>query len=99
MSGEGVVYNDSGWGEVPPRVPKRHYSRTAFWLVKVLMLVVFLMWYANFHREAGRQEALKMKLVQRIISDQSYCYNGTFWPITEFDTKKLRFRVKKEAVQ
>lgn len=72
------------------------YSRTAFWIVKVLMVIFMATWLASAEREAGRQEILSKKPVQMVLSDAPYCWNGSYYPIVEFNFKKLSFRVKKE---
>ena len=72
------------------------YSRTAFWLVKVPMLIFLATWLVSASKEAGRQEILSKKPVQMVLSDAPYCWNGSYYPIVEFNYKKLSFRVKKE---
>jgi len=75
------------------------YSRTAFWIVKVLMLLCLATWLHNISKEAGRQEILSKKPVQRVLSDAPYCWNGSYYPIVDFNYRKMLMKVKKEPLE
>jgi len=73
------------------------YSRTAFWLVKVLMLLGIATWLVSASKEAGRQEILSKKPVQMVLGETPYCWNGSYYPVVDFDYKRLTMKVKKET--
>ncbi len=72
------------------------YSRTAFWTVKIIGLLALTVWLWNVAKEAGRQEILQKPLVQRVMSDAPFCWNGSYYPIVEFNYKKMTMKVRKE---
>lgn len=74
------------------------YSRTAFWIIKVLMLFAVATWLVSASKEAGRQEILSKKPVQLVLGETPYCWNGSYFPIVEFNPKKMTMRVKKASL-
>lgn len=71
------------------------YTRTVLWIVKIPMLFFMAMWLVSISKEAGRQEILSKRPVQLVLSDASYCWNGSYYPVVDFNYRKLVFHVKK----
>ena len=71
------------------------YTRFSFWVIKVPFLILFLIWYGNICRESGKQEILNKKPVQMILNDVPYCWNGTYYPVVDFNAKKMTMKVKR----
>lgn len=76
------------------------YSRKAFWTVKVIMLLVFLLWYGDRCERYGIDRAMKEnRALQYQANGVPYFWNGSIYPMVEFNSKKMTVKVKREILQ
>jgi len=76
------------------------YTRMAFWVVKIIMLIALYLWYGDKSAEYERDRIMREnRTLQYQAIGMPYFWNGTIYPAVDFNYKHLVVKVKKEPLE